>query len=77
MKLINTKQAAEMLGSTVNTLRYWRYVGKGPKTYNLLGRVRYDMDELERFVLSCLEPSPRRTGENGNLPASRQPILEL
>ncbi|HEV7675914.1 MAG TPA: helix-turn-helix domain-containing protein [Candidatus Angelobacter sp.] len=49
-KLISTKQAAEMLGTTVGTLKSWRSRGLGPKWVKLGSAVRYDVEELLDFI---------------------------
>ncbi len=49
-KLISTKQAAEMLGTTVGTLKSWRSRGLGPKWVKLGAAVRYDIEELLDFI---------------------------
>lgn len=49
-KLIPTKQAAEMLGTTEGTLKSWRSRGLGPKWVKLGAAVRYDVEELLDFI---------------------------
>jgi predicted DNA-binding transcriptional regulator AlpA len=49
-KLIETKQAAEMLGTTEGTLKSWRSRGSGPKWVKLGAAVRYDVEELLDFI---------------------------
>jgi predicted DNA-binding transcriptional regulator AlpA len=49
-KLISTKQAAEMLGTTVGTLKSWRSRGIGPNWVKLGAAVRYDVEELLDFI---------------------------
>lgn len=49
-KLILTKQAAEMLGTTEGTLKSWRSRGLGPKWVKLGAAVRYDVEELLDFI---------------------------
>jgi hypothetical protein len=47
---VSTKQAAEMLGTTVGTLKSWRSRGLGPKWVKLGAAVRYDVEELLDFI---------------------------
>lgn len=48
--VINEKVAAAHLGISVQTLRNWRHLRKGP-TYCKIGRaVRYRTSDLEEFV---------------------------
>lgn len=49
-KLISTKHAAEMLGTTEGTLKSWRSRGLGPKWVKLGAAVRYDVEELLDFI---------------------------
>lgn len=51
--LINEKVAAGHTGFAVGTLRNWRMHGKGPAFIKLPnGSIRYDIAELERWMLS-------------------------
>jgi len=52
-KLVNTKQAAEILGLKPNTLEIWRCHNKGPKYKKLGRRILYDLADLEAFAASC------------------------
>jgi hypothetical protein len=49
-KLIPTREAAEMLGTTEGTLKSWRSRGIGPKWVKLGTAVRYDVGELLDFI---------------------------
>lgn len=49
-RLISSKQAAEMLGTTAGTLKSWRCRGLGPTWVKLGTAVRYDVEELLDFV---------------------------
>jgi len=49
-KLIRTKEAAEILGTSVGTLKSWRSRGLGPKWVKLGTAVRYDVEELLDFI---------------------------
>ncbi len=49
-KLIDEKEAAEILGCTVSAMRKWRFLGKGP-AYCRVGRlVRYSEADLAAFL---------------------------
>ena len=52
-KLVNTRQAAEILGLKHNTLEIWRCRNQGPKYIRLGRRVLYDLEELEDFAAAC------------------------
>jgi hypothetical protein len=48
--LLNTREAAGILGVAPRTLEFWRSAGKGP-TYSKIGRaVRYSRISIEKFV---------------------------
>jgi hypothetical protein len=49
-KLISTKEAAAMLGTTEGTLKSWRSRGIGPAWVKLGAAVRYDVEELLDFI---------------------------
>jgi hypothetical protein len=49
-QLVTPKQAAEILGRSVNTLKRWRYEGIGPEWIELEGRVSYDVKVLLAYI---------------------------
>lgn len=49
-QLVTPKQAAEILGRSVNTLKRWRYEGVGPEWIELEGRVSYDVKVLLAYI---------------------------
>jgi len=49
-QLVNPKEAAEILGRSVNTLKRWRYEGVGPNWIELQGRISYDVDVLLEYI---------------------------
>lgn len=51
-KYLTTQEVAEILRTPAETVRYWRHVGKGPKSFKVPGgrRVLYASDDLERFI---------------------------
>ena len=61
-KLLNTVQAAEMLGVRPNTLEIWRCRHVGPKYKKLGRRVLYDQTDLEDFADSCTVTTRRPNG---------------
>jgi DNA-binding transcriptional MerR regulator len=48
--LITVLEAAERLRTPAATLRYWRHVGIGPKSFKIGRRVVYRRDDLEAWV---------------------------
>jgi len=49
-QLVNTREAAEILGRSAATLKRWRYEGIGPNWIELEGRVSYDMSVLREYI---------------------------
>jgi excisionase family DNA binding protein len=67
-ELLTITEAAELLRAPVATLRYWRHLGSGPRSFRLGRRVLYRRDELQGWIdLQCSAadgpraPSSRRT----------------
>ena len=47
---LSERQAAKVLDLSVQTLRNWRHLRKGPK-YQKLGRsVKYNLDDLKEYM---------------------------
>ena len=49
-QLLNTRQAAEILGRSAATLKRWRAEGVGPNWIELQGRVSYDVNVLLEYI---------------------------
>ena len=49
-ELLNTRQAAELLGRSAATLKRWRYQGIGPDWIEISRRVSYDKKVLLEFI---------------------------
>lgn len=50
-RLLNTEQAAEILGVKPETLAYWRSTGRYSLSYIKIGRlVKYRLKDIEKFV---------------------------
>jgi hypothetical protein len=63
-KLLTPEQAAEMLQRPVGTINRWRAEGRGPRSYKLVGRVRYDLDDVLTYIhQNSREPSARANVE--------------
>jgi len=45
-----TEEVAELLRAPVETVRYWRHIGKGPKSFKVGRRVLYALEDVEAFV---------------------------
>ncbi|MDO5683550.1 MAG: helix-turn-helix domain-containing protein [Propionibacteriaceae bacterium] len=49
------EEVADRLRTSVETLRYWRSIGKGPKSYKVGRRVLYDPDDLDLWLAQVKE----------------------
>ena len=49
-QLVNTRNAAEILGRSAATLKRWRAEGVGPNWIELQGRVSYDVNVLLEYI---------------------------
>ena len=47
---LTTAEVAELLRAPVETCRYWRHVGKGPKSFKVGRRVLYAAEDVESFI---------------------------
>jgi len=56
-KLLTEEQVAEQLSITTNTLRKWRWLGKGPAFIKMGAAVRYEADTLATFIKSNVKTS--------------------
>ncbi len=49
-ELLTITEAAEVLRTPVATLRYWRHLGTGPRSFRLGRRVVYRRDDLHAWM---------------------------
>ena len=49
-ELLTITEAAELVRAPVATLRYWRHLGTGPRSFRLGRRVLYRYDDLQAWV---------------------------
>ncbi|AYY14620.1 DNA-binding protein [Actinobacteria bacterium YIM 96077] len=47
---LTTAEVAELLRTPVETIRYWRHIGKGPRSFKIGRRVLYDHRDIHDFV---------------------------
>ncbi len=48
--LLTITEAAQLLRAPVATLRYWRHLGTGPRSFRLGRRVLYRRDDLRAWI---------------------------
>ncbi|RBY88558.1 AlpA family transcriptional regulator [Blastococcus sp. TF02A-26] len=49
-ELLTITEAADLLRAPVATLRYWRHLGTGPRSFRLGRRVLYRYDDVQAWV---------------------------
>lgn len=62
-RILNIKQAAEMLSLSENTLRWMRHNGTGPKSFKLGKRISYRESDLDAYVEEQIAHEDRRLAE--------------
>lgn len=59
-ELLTIAEAAQLLRAPVATLRYWRHLGTGPRSFRLGRRVLYRRDDLRSWI-----DAQRRQADSG------------
>jgi DNA-binding transcriptional MerR regulator len=54
-RLLPLAEVSARTGVPVNTLRYWRTHGTGPRSFRVGPRVMYSEPDVEAFIRSCRE----------------------
>src|SRR5512132_3284415 len=49
-ELLTTNEVAEIIRTPADTLRYWRFLGKGPRSVKLGRRVLYARTDVEAWI---------------------------
>lgn len=62
-QFLNEKQLAEMLNIQSETLRNWRWEGKGPIFIKIGRNVRYRMSDVLNYINGNVRTSTTDTGE--------------
>jgi predicted DNA-binding transcriptional regulator AlpA len=50
VEYMTTNEVAELCRTSVETARFWRHVGKGPKSFKVGRRVLYPTVEVHRWL---------------------------
>lgn len=53
MDLMTTEEVATLARTSPETVRYWRHVGKGPKSFKVGRRVLYDRSDIIEWIESA------------------------
>ncbi len=48
---LTTQEVAALLRTSADSVRYWRHVGRGPKSFKVGRRVLYDQADLNAWLL--------------------------
>lgn len=51
-KLMTTAEVADLVRAPIETVRYWRHIGSGPKAFKIGRRVLYDAADVEAWIES-------------------------
>lgn len=49
-KYLTTEEVADLLRTSPESCRYWRHIGKGPKSFRVGRRVLYAVEDVEAFI---------------------------
>ncbi|CAN5121214.1 hypothetical protein BH11ACT1_BH11ACT1_19340 [soil metagenome] len=49
-KYLTTSEVADMLRAPLETVRYWRHIGKGPVSFKVGRRVLYSEDDVSAWI---------------------------
>jgi len=52
-KFLTTAEVAELLRTPLETVRFWRHVGKGPASFKVGRRVLYEATDVEAFIAAA------------------------
>jgi excisionase family DNA binding protein len=47
---LTTAEVAHLLRTSPESVRYWRHVGKGPRSFRVGRKVLYDRHDVEAFI---------------------------
>lgn len=50
MRYMNTLEVAELTRSSPETVRYWRHIGKGPRSFKVGRRVLYEAADVQAWL---------------------------
>lgn len=50
MELLTTEEVADLVRARPETVRYWRHIGTGPRSFKVGRRVLYAREDVEAFI---------------------------
>lgn len=52
-RYLTTQEVGDLLRTPTETVRYWRHVGKGPRSFKVGRRVLYSVEDVEAFIAAA------------------------
>lgn len=49
-RYLTTEEVADLLRTSPESVRYWRHVGRGPRSFKVAKRVLYAVEDVEAFI---------------------------
>jgi hypothetical protein len=49
-RYLTTEEVADLLRTSPESVRYWRHIGKGPRSFKVAKRVLYAVEDVETFI---------------------------
>jgi DNA-binding transcriptional MerR regulator len=49
-RYLTTEEVADLLRTSPESVRYWRHIGKGPRSFKVAKRVLYAAEDVEAFI---------------------------
>ena len=49
-RYLTTEEVADLLRTSPESVRYWRHVNKGPRSFKVAKRVLYAVEDVEAFI---------------------------
>ncbi|GAA4983368.1 helix-turn-helix domain-containing protein [Pseudonocardia tropica] len=56
--LMTTAEVADVLRRPTSTLRYWRHLGEGPRSFRIGRAVVYSREDVERWIAEQRDADP-------------------
>jgi len=60
-RYMTTAEVAETTRAPVETVRYWRHIGRGPKSFKVGRRVLYAVEDVEAWLEAARESTAATT----------------
>lgn len=54
-RYLTTEEVADLLRTSPESVRYWRHIGKGPRSFKVAKRVLYAREDVEAFISAARE----------------------